>query len=98
MIIPTETACFGFLDSVEREREPWVGYTQRTFRGNALWLFGAPGAVLTGIQIGNDEQLTGAMPFEAFGFGRPLRINDVRSMLLRGEHADLMNIANRPCQ
>jgi len=91
-----ETAAFGFIDDVEREREPWVGLTQKPFRGRTLWLFGAPGCVLTSLRIGNTEQVISAIPFEMFD--RPFSRTDVRAMLHPGEHNDLMNITNRRCQ
>lgn len=88
-----ETAAFGFLDEVQRERETWVGLTRRPFRGQTLWLFGDPGAVLVSLQIGVVEQLTVPLPFDRFvpSFG----IADVRRLVADG---DAMHIVNRRCQ
>lgn len=93
-----ETAAFGFIDVGYRDdREPWVAHTQKPFRAHSLWLFGTPDAVLTSITIAGDEQLLQSVPFGALF--RPIySAKDVAGMLHKGEHDDLMNIANRRCQ
>ena len=55
---------------------------QRPFRGSLLWLFGAPNARLTSLQIGNDEQLT--QPIEFSMFRRDMLVEQFRACVEHG--------------
>lgn len=96
MIADTEPAAFGFLDSVEKERDEWCAHTAIAFRAQSVWVFGVPEAELCGVQIGATEQLVCPIPFvQLYRLG--FSVADVRTLLGRSFHGDLMNVANWPC-
>lgn len=58
-MINAEPCCYGFFNELEEDvaEGSWESACQRPFRGHWLWLWGAPDALVTGLQIGGSEQL-----------------------------------------